>query len=804
MKHLYAFLKLVLISLPFYQQAFAQDITQVAYGTIIDNSTQEPLQGVAVELLNYMPLKTTVTNNDGQFQLKGIPVGKHRFLISHDDYDIVIVPEIQITAGKEAEVNVTLEKLPEELAEIVVKADKIKKTTKDNPINHMALTGIRSFTIEEVKRYPSSLEDPARLIAKFAGVNKTHAETGLLVRGNNVQNILWRIEGLPTPSPNHLFFNEGATGYLPIFNIYLLRNSDFMHGVAPAEYGNTLGGTIDIGLRNGNMNNYAGSFKFGLLGLEGFAEGPLDKNGKASFIIGGRYGWFSLIANRVGGALKLFPDTKDLSFKVHIKMPKGELNVFGIGGLSSFLGDVSSLDSNASAARFSDDMYRHKTYGFLGANYKHFLESKKGYINTTIGTNYNLEHFKMYDSTSTIDQINSSTISNTISSYLHYVVNLKHQIRTGITASHYYLNFNSFKDKQKITVRDFQGHTLLLQVHAQWLYKINKRLKINLGVNGQYLALNNTYGVSPRFALSWQMMASHRLSFGYSWNQQIQTWETYFNQSNRFGDRGQMVDFNLGFSQNHHFSLAYDWAILNNWRLKVEGYFQYLDKMPINTYEPSVSLININSTENLLEMSHFSNNGIGHSYGAELTLEKFFSNGYYGLLTATYFDVKYQAADGIWRNTATNNHFMGNLLVGKEFKIGKEKNNSIFIDLGYTFRMGNYYTPVDLNESLAANRHMPDWTRTYSLQHPSLHMVDLRVGIFINQKKRLISHKFFIEVTNLLNQRVPFREAYNPYRRQVVKHIYPGIVPNITYRINFAFKKKDLARSTPNAPSKFM
>jgi len=771
--------------------AIAQEATQGVHGIIVDRSTQEPLSNVTIELLNHIPIKTANSNDLGQFKIDNIPVGKHRFLVMHDDYEVVIVPEIDVLAGRQFAINVALEKIPVQLKEVVVKAAKIKKTTKDNPINHMAITGIRSFTIEEVKRYPVSLDDPARLVAKFAGVSKAHFETGLIVRGHNPHSVLWRVEGLAIPSPNHLFFNEATTGYLPIFNIYLLRNSDFMHSTASAEYGNTIGGTLDLGLRTGNPNNYEGSFKFSLQGLEAFAEGPLDKKGKVSFIAGGRYSWLPLVTKNLSGIWGTIPNTNDFSFKININDKKGPINIFGIGGNSNVNIDVSEQDTNAVAARTRDDVTRNKSYLLFGASYKRYLSNKKGYIYTVLGANYNLEEMQMFDTIQTYDKIRSRNLTTTLNSFLHYVFTPKHQIRTGISASYASLKFQHHNLAEGMTCRDFNGGTLLLQLHAQWLYTLNKKLALSLGVNGQYLLLNHSYGIGPRLAVRWQFLASHRLSFGYSWSHQMQPWELYFNISHRAEDKGQLADRNTQFSQNHHLSLSYDWAIMNNWRLKLEGYFQYLTHIPVNIYQPNASLINISATENLLAYTHFSNAGEGRIAGVELTLEKFFSEGYYGLLTASYFDAKYKTGDDVWLNMETNSNFISNLLVGKEFKIGKEKNNLLFIDVSYAFRLGNYYTPIDLPASQAINKQVMDWDKAYSLRHPNFHQVDMRLGVVINQKKRALSHRLFLEISNILNQKTIYREVYNAYTRTLTNHLYAGIIPNLSYRLNFAFKRKE-------------
>lgn len=782
-------LLLLLLFISNYSYAQEGTATQSVRGTVVDKATQEPLVGINIELLNYVPLKTTKTDESGQFILFQIPVGKHRLLVSDDAYEVIIVPEINVLAGRQSEVNISLEKIPADLEEVVVKANKIRKTTKDIPINHMAITGIRSFTIEEVKRFPGSLEDPSRLISKFAGVNKIHSETGLVVRGHNAQSVLWRIEGLPIASPNHLFFNEASTGYLPIINIYLLRNSDFMHGIYPAEYGNAIGGVLDLGLREGNYNQVEGSLKLALLGLEGFVEGPLNKKGTASFVAGGRYGWLSSLNGRIPGVLGSFPVTNDFSFKATINVKKDKIAVFGLGGLSSVKIDISELDSNARGARYLNDVERAKTYLLAGFSYKKQLK-KKGYIKTVLGTNYNREHLFAYDTIQTTENIDSRTLQTTLNSYLHYAINTKHQIRTGITVSHYYLDFKANNYDTNTKLRDFTGHTMNIQVHAQWLFNISRRLKLNLGVNGQSLLLNNSIGISPRLAFSWQVLASHKLSVGYGWNHQMQPWEIYLNRSQEASNFGEMADINLGFNQNHHVSLTYDWAIINNLRLRLEGYFQYMYNIPVKTDVPNISLFNLSSSQNLLEMTNFNSSGVARSYGAELTLEKFFSDGYYALLTATYFDVMYLDDLGLWRNTESNNQFAGDLLFGKEFKIGKKKNNRLFIDVTYSFRMGNFYTPVNLSASQAANTQVLDWDKAYTLRHPNFHNVDLRLGIVINQKKKSVSHRLFLEAVNVLNQRAVFREAYNPYTRSIAKHTYAGLVPNISYRVNFSFKNK--------------
>jgi hypothetical protein len=94
------------------------------------------------------------------------------------------------------------------------------------------------------------------------------------------------------------------------------------------------------------------------------------------------------------------------------------------------------------------------------------------------------------------------------------------------------------------------------------------------------------------------------------------------------------------------------------------------------------------------------NNGTGRNYGLELTLEKYFSKGYYFLITASIFDSKYRGSDDVLRNTAFNQHYVLNALAGKEFLVGKHK-NALGLDFKFTTAGGKYLTPIDFTASEA-------------------------------------------------------------------------------------------------------
>ena len=103
----------------------------------------------------------------------------------------------------------------------------------------------------------------------------------------------------------------------------------------------------------------------------------------------------------------------------------------------------------------------------------------------------------------------------------------------------------------------------------------------------------------------------------------------------------------MGLTKSAHAVLGYDWGISRNLRLKAETYYQHLYNIPVTEQPSSFSLINAGSGFSRLFPDSLVNEGTGHNYGVELTLEKFFSKNYFFLLTGSLFDAKYKGSDGI-------------------------------------------------------------------------------------------------------------------------------------------------------------
>ena len=339
MKYVKVLLFLLLLS--FSAQSIGQTASQNIRGKVVDRVTELPLIGAQVVLMNHQPMIGSATDADGNFLLSGVPAGRQSILVQYVGYKPQTIPEILVVSGKEVVVTIQLEEQIEEMKEVTIKAN----SNKDRAQNEYASVSARTFSLEEVMRFSGGRNDAARMASNFAGVSTSNdSRNDIVVRGNSPAGVLWKLEGVPIPNPNH-FSTLGTTGGpVSAVNTNLLRNSDFMTGAFAAEYGNANASVFDLGFRGGNTKKHEFLFQLNMFsGIEAMAEGPLSKKRESSYLVSYRYsfaGIGSALGIPIGTAAA--PQYQDLSFKFDLPSnPKyGKFSVFGIGAYSyiNFIG----------------------------------------------------------------------------------------------------------------------------------------------------------------------------------------------------------------------------------------------------------------------------------------------------------------------------------------------------------------------------------------------------------------------------------------------------------------------------------
>ena len=274
----------LLASLAARRPAQAQPATQILRGTVLDAGAKAPVIGATVVVVGTEPTLGGSTDTEGRFRLSHVPVGRVQLRVTSIGYEDLFLNEVTVTAGKEVVLDLRLTERLTKLGEVQV----VYRRTEDRTVtnNEMATVSARPFSPLDANRYAGALGDPARMAQNFAGVSSANdTRNDLVVRGNSPASLLWRLDGVNVPNPNH-FGAQGTTGGpVSMLNNNLLAKSDFLTGAFPAEYANALGAVFDLRLRKGNDERHEFLGQIGFNGLELGAEGPFSKQSKESYLV---------------------------------------------------------------------------------------------------------------------------------------------------------------------------------------------------------------------------------------------------------------------------------------------------------------------------------------------------------------------------------------------------------------------------------------------------------------------------------------------------------------------------------------
>jgi hypothetical protein len=139
---------------------------QTLRGMVIEKDTRLPVIGATIVVKNTAPLLVTITDEDGNFSIKNVPVGRQTINVSSIGYKPVNLGNIMLLSAKEKILNIEMEESVSDIEEVIVYAH----TRKEDAMNEMATVGARSFSVEETEKYAGSWGDPSRMATNFAGV----------------------------------------------------------------------------------------------------------------------------------------------------------------------------------------------------------------------------------------------------------------------------------------------------------------------------------------------------------------------------------------------------------------------------------------------------------------------------------------------------------------------------------------------------------------------------------------------------------------------------------------------------------
>lgn len=767
----------------------SRSVTQTVRGRIVDAESKQPLAGVVVITVSNNQLNA-ITDNDGYFTIPLVPVGRQTFSVSYLGYEPQVVSEVMVSSGKELELNISLTESLEKLDEVTINGSK----QSDKALNEFATLSARSFSVEETKRYAAAFSDPARMAQNFMGVsNGGDMFNGIVVRGNSPKNVLWRLEGIEIPNPNH-FSSLGTTGgAISMLNANVLGTSDFYTGAFPAEMGNALSGVFDMKFRNGNTEKREHTFQLSTLGTELASEGPFKKGSRASYLFNYRYSTLALLQNVVSfdGVL---PKYQDASFKINVPTEKaGTFTLWGLGGYNS-----AYKDPVKDSTKWSDDdpnfvLASDNMMAVGGLSHLIFL-NKNSYIKTVLSTSYEetkenvdtLNPYKDYSSVHVSDQSFKNTAYR-LSVLYNTKLNSKNTVRTGIIAQQlgYQLNSNYFDESEGIwkSFLNGKGDAQFYQAYLQWKHRISDELSFIGGVHGSYFVLNGSYSIEPRVAVTYAK-GKNSYSFATGLHSKPEHISTYLFQNKAAAQSNTYPNKDLGMLKAFHAVAGYGRMLPYNIKFKTEVYYQYLYNIPVEKDSTGgFSIVNAFDMYSLFNTNQLVSDGTGQNYGIDLSLERPFSSNYYVMATASFYKSTYTDYLGDQYNTLFNRGYQINVLGGKEFLLGKSGRKILGANGKLLYSGGLRESPIDINSSIQAKETVLVPKQYFTQQSTPYFRFDIGLYYKINNKKA--THTIQLEVQNVTN-RENYYYSYFDNDAGAVKTVNQlSIFPNLSYRIDF-------------------
>lgn len=787
----------------------AQPITQTIRGTVVDSESRFPLPGVNVVLVtdDTDNFKGTSTDANGTFSIEGVPLGRQAIKCTYTGYKDIFLNNIIVTSAKEVVLQLEMTEAVQQLEGV-----EISSTRSGEVSNEMAVVSARQFSVDETDRYPGSRGDPSRMASNFAGVQGADdSRNDIVIRGNSPSGVLWQVEGVAVPNPNHFNIPGTAGGSVNIINNKVLANSDFYTGAFPAEFGNGIAGVFDIKFRPGNNQQYEFSSQLGLMGVELAAEGPIQKQSGSSFLFTYRYATLSIFqALNIDIGVDAVPNYQDVNFNLKFPLKNGaSWSVWGLGGASKI--DIILSDKIGSENIYGAtdrDQYFWSSMGVVGTSYTKLI-NKDAFFKVTLAASretVDAEHDLILtkdslvggETTQVLDRLPAildytfRTWKFSAHPFMYKKLNNRNTLNYGVQTDWYHFNFldSAVNLTQPVNFEvwetrwDAQDQSLLLQPYIQFKHKASERLELTAGIRSQYFSLSNSLSpAEPRLGLKYQLTSGSNFSLGAGIHSQIQQPYLYF-YSDSLNSEGERIGYNkdMDFTYSGHLVGGYERYLAGNIRVKLETYYQRLWNIPVDAVPTSFSLINQGSGFSRFFPEKLLNEGTGFNYGIEGTVEKFFSNKFFFLLTGALFESKYRGSDGVLRDTDFNGNFAFNGLGAYEFSLSQT--NSLTLGFNVTWVGGRRTGPVDSGESARTGDLVYEDALRNSEQFPAYFRPDLRFSYKVNRPK--VTHELALDLTNFIGRQNILTKSYANIPPNYYRIDYQlGFFPIFYYRIDF-------------------
>lgn len=674
--------------------SFAQ--TGIIKGKITDKFNNQPI-GFANVLVEGTTLGAT-TEEDGTFEITGIPPGIYDVTASFLGYNSKTEFEVQVITARPMVLDFTLDQSSAQLQEVVVKAEPFKKP-QESPVS------LRTIGITEINRNPGSNRDISKVIQSLPGVTSTVSfRNDLIIRGGSPNENRFFLDEVEVPNINH-FVTQGASGGpVGLLNVNFIKEVDFYSGAFPANRGNALSSVFNFSQRDGRDDKIGSILTLGATDFGVILEGPLSD--KTTFLFSARRSYLQFLFKAIG--LPFLPTYNDFQFKVKYKpTEKSELTLIGLGALDEF---SLNLDANETETQrfLLEQLPVTPQWNYTnGLVYKTYDD--QGYWTFVVSRNMlNNEAFKYLDNDDTDEsklrlRYKSQEIENKLRIERTSRIN-DYRINFGVAYEFVKYNNSTFNriftgsGPQTINFSsdiNFHKYGIFGQISRKYL---SDRLGMSLGARMDANSYSSDMAspidqFSPRFSLSYSF--SDRLSFNFNTGMfyQLPPYTLMGYQQD-----GQLINKENGirYIRNSQVVAGLEWNTPTNSRITIEGYYKKYSRYPF-LLRDSINLANLGGDFGVLGNEPGISSSGGETYGMEVLFQQRLYKGFYGIVAYTLGWSRFEDKANQLVPSSWDSRHIVSLTLGKKLKRDWE------IGFNWRYQSGLPFTPFAANSDLVLN-----------------------------------------------------------------------------------------------------
>lgn len=576
----------------------------VLSGYVFDSKTGEVLSGANV--FDQHARRGTSTNFYGFYSIYISDPNNAMLLFSYVGYKDTIIHAADI---HEKNLNVRLHP-GLSLEEITVESN------RQSFINR-AESGVIRLPVNEVRKLPNLFGevDIIKAFQQTPGVQSGgEGKSELIVRGGSPDQNLLLLDDVP------LYYVSHFGGFLSVFNVDAISDAKLIKGGFPARYGGRLSSVLEIRMKDGNMNQFAGQGMLGLISSKIMLEGPMVK-GTSSYMISARRNTLPIFQFFGDGPSYNFYDINAklniiASFRdrIHLSFYNG-IDAVGFEEETrlTYMKQQARWGNTMGALRwnriFSNRLFANTTFAFSRYHYLNLFENKN-----------QLDTISRHLQNNILTGVNDLFLKSDLS----YTLLPGYDLKLGYKSIRHTFFPNHQEFQLAVTGKQQVRESFKPDITA-WNHSVYvendldlRWLQINAGLRYSIFSVSEkSYNsLEPRIILNLLLARDVSLKYAYSQNRQ-------FIHLLSYSGAGMPADYwmpstkSIGPANSIQHSLGMAKTFMNGiFEFSLEAYVKTLNDLI--AFKPGKSLAgHLDSWESLVEK-----NGKGHNYGTELFLQK--------------------------------------------------------------------------------------------------------------------------------------------------------------------------------------